>query len=112
MKKRDLAPRASPADAGDVLTSTAKAAPHEEYAGQQFVGIDLHRRRSVLVRMTDAGEVLESARILNDVESLDLVIGRAGGIPRWSWRLPTAGIGQSTRSKRLVRTCIWRIRWG
>ena len=29
-----------------------------EYAGQQFVGIDLHRRRSVIVRTTEAGEVL------------------------------------------------------
>ena len=25
---------------------------------QQYVGIDLHRRRSVIVRMHDAGEVL------------------------------------------------------
>jgi hypothetical protein len=27
----------------------------ESYAGQQIVGMDLHRRRSVLVRMTKAG---------------------------------------------------------
>ena len=39
----------------------------ESYVGQQFVGIDLHRRRSVVVRMTAAGEVLESVRIVNDV---------------------------------------------
>ena len=25
-----------------------------EYAGQQFVGIDLHRRRSVIVRTTES----------------------------------------------------------
>lgn len=64
-----------------------------EYAGQQFVGIDLHRRRSVIVRMTDAGEGLESVRILNDVESLDRVIARAGEDPEvvleatygWYW---------------------------
>jgi hypothetical protein len=30
-----------------------------EYAGRQFVGIDLHRRRSVIVRTTESGEVLE-----------------------------------------------------
>ena len=42
-----------------------------EYAGQQFVGIDLHRRRTVLVRTTDAGEVLEAIRILNDVDSVE-----------------------------------------
>ena len=29
----------------------------EEYAGAQFVGIDLHRRRSVIVRMTEAGQL-------------------------------------------------------
>ncbi len=64
-----------------------------EYAGRQFVGIDLHRRRSVIVRTTEAGEVLESVRILNDVESLDRVIARAGEDPEvvleatygWYW---------------------------
>lgn len=64
-----------------------------EYAGRQFVGIDLHRRRSVIVRTTDAGEVLESVRILNDAESLARVIGRAGEDPEvvleatygWYW---------------------------
>jgi hypothetical protein len=43
--------------------------------------------------MTDAGEVLESVRILNDVESLDRVIARAGEDPEvvleatygWYW---------------------------
>jgi len=34
-----------------------------EYAGKQFVGIDLHRRRSVIVRTTESGDVLESVRI-------------------------------------------------
>jgi hypothetical protein len=27
-----------------------------DYDGRQVVGIDLHRRRSVIVRMTEAGE--------------------------------------------------------
>ena len=31
----------------------------EGYVGRQFVGIDLHRRRSVIMRTTAAGEVLE-----------------------------------------------------
>ena len=52
-----------------------------EYAGQQFVGIDLHRRRSVIVRTTDAGEVLETVRIVNDVDRLNSVIDRAGADP-------------------------------
>jgi hypothetical protein len=37
----------------------------EAYSGKQFVGIDLHRRRSVIVRTTESGEVLESVRIVN-----------------------------------------------
>ena len=38
---------------------------NEFYEGQQFVGMDLHRRRSVLVRMTETGEHLETVRIVN-----------------------------------------------
>jgi transposase len=64
-----------------------------EYAGKQFIGIDLHRRRSVIVRTTESGEELESIRILNDVESLDRVIARSGEDPEvvleatygWYW---------------------------
>ncbi len=64
-----------------------------EYAGKQFVGIDLHRRRSVIVRTTESGEELESIRILNDVESLERVIARGGEDPEvvleatygWYW---------------------------
>ena len=64
-----------------------------EYAGQQFVGIDLHRRRSVIVRSTAAGEVLESVRIVNDVDRLNSVMARAGVDPEvvleatygWYW---------------------------
>jgi transposase len=65
----------------------------EGYVGQQYVGIDLHRRRSVIVRMTDAGEVLEATQILNDVDRLTDVISRAGETPEvvleatygWYW---------------------------
>ena len=65
----------------------------EAYAGQQFVGMDLHRRRSVLVRTTAEGEVLERVRIVNDVERLAAVIARAGESPEvvleatygWYW---------------------------
>jgi transposase len=64
-----------------------------EYAGKQFVGIDLHRRRSVVVRTTEAGEVLEATRILNDVDRLNGVMDRAGESPEvvleatygWYW---------------------------
>jgi transposase len=64
-----------------------------EYAGQQFVGIDLHRRRSVIVRTNESGEALEATRILNDVDRLNSVIARAGEAPEvvleatygWYW---------------------------
>ena len=65
----------------------------EGYVGQQFVGIDLHRRRSVVVRTDASGQVLESARIVNDVDRLVEVIARAGEGPEvvleatygWYW---------------------------
>jgi hypothetical protein len=65
----------------------------EGYAGKQFVGIDLHRRRTVIVRMTEGGEVLESVRIINDVEPLASVMAWAGECPEvvleatygWYW---------------------------
>ncbi len=49
----------------------------EAYAGKQCVGIDLHRRRTVIVRTTEGGEVLEAVRIVNDVERLASVLARA-----------------------------------
>ena len=37
----------------------------EAYEGRQVVGMDLHRRRSVLVRMAEDGRKLETVRITN-----------------------------------------------
>ena len=68
----------------------------EAYEGRQIVGMDLHRRRSVLVRMTETGEQLETVRISNDPEYLRQVMARAGEARRWCWRRPTAGIGPRT----------------
>jgi transposase len=53
----------------------------------------LHRRRSVIVRMTESGESLETVHIVNDVERLASVIARAGQAPEvvleatygWYW---------------------------
>jgi hypothetical protein len=53
----------------------------ESYAGRQIVGMDLHRRRSVLVRMTEYGERLETVRIVNDRDRLAEVMARAGESP-------------------------------
>jgi transposase len=65
----------------------------EEYAGTQFVGIDLHRRRSVIAGMTEAGQVLETTRIVNDADRLAAVLRRGGESPEvvaeatygWYW---------------------------
>jgi hypothetical protein len=66
----------------EVLTSQIEEAPMSgAYEGRQIVGMDLHRRRSVLVRMTEAGEVLETTRISNDPEYLGQVMARAGEHP-------------------------------
>ena len=51
----------------------------EQYVGRQFVGMDLHRRRSVLVRMTESGQQLETVRISNDPEYLQQVMAQGIG---------------------------------
>src|SRR5664280_2042568 len=73
----------------------------EAYAGKQFVGIDLHRRRTVIVRTTEAGEVLEAVRIVNDVQRLASVMARAGHCPEvvleatygWYWAVDALQAG-------------------
>jgi len=54
----------------------------EAYDGRQVVGVDLHRLRSVLVRMTEDGRKLEIVRIANSPQALRAVIARAGENPR------------------------------
>jgi len=69
----------------------------EQYVGRQIVGMDLHRRRSVLVRMSETGERLETVRIANDPEYLRAVMARAGEAPEvvleatygWYWAADT-----------------------
>jgi transposase len=67
------------------------------YDGRQVVGMDLHRRRSVLVRMTEDGRRLGMARITNSPQELCREIARAGKAPRvvleatfgWYWAADT-----------------------
>jgi transposase len=73
---------------------------------------DLHRRRSVIVRMTGEGEVLEIVRVDNDPVALSLALAKAGPDPRSSWRRPTAGTGPPTCCRRTAPRSTWRIRWG
>ena len=42
----------------------------DEYDGRQFVGIDLHRQRSVFVRQSESGEQLSAVQIVNDPVAL------------------------------------------
>ena len=53
----------------------------DEYDGRQFVGIDLHRRRSVIVRQSESGEQLSAVRIVNDPVALQLQLEQAGAEP-------------------------------
>jgi hypothetical protein len=53
----------------------------DDYDGPQVVGVDLHRRRSVIVRMTQAGQVLDTVRIDNDPLVLAAEIAKAGEAP-------------------------------
>jgi len=68
-------------------------APMNEYDGKQFVGIDLHRQRSVIVRQSESGEQLSAVRIVNDPVALGLQLEDAGAAPEvvleatygWYW---------------------------
>ncbi len=60
---------------------------------QQYVGIDLHRRRSVIVRRNEAGQTLDTVRIDNDPVALAAELAKAGEHPEvileatygWYW---------------------------
>jgi transposase len=60
---------------------------------REYVGIDLHRRRSVIVRMNDSGEVIDTVRVNNDPLEFALAVAAAGPDPEvaleatygWYW---------------------------
>ena len=65
-----------------------------EYAGRRYVGIDLHRRRSVIVQMSPEGQRLGAAvRIDNDPFALTQLVASWGESPEvvleatygWYW---------------------------
>lgn len=61
--------------------------------GAEYVGVDLHRRRSVIVRKDSTGETVETVQIVNDPLVLAEVVARAGDAPEavleatygWYW---------------------------
>src|SRR2546430_7442061 len=86
----EVAKHPSPPGKGRPLMETA-------YDGRQVVGMDLHRRRSVLVRMSEDGRRLGVARITNSPAELVREIAKAGKSPRvvlegtygWYWAADT-----------------------
>ena len=60
---------------------------------RQYVGIDFHRRRSVIVRLSSEGERLGLHRIVNDPFELSAVMAQCGEAPQvvieatygWYW---------------------------
>src|SRR5712671_6390641 len=79
----------------------SREAPMDEYDGRQFVGIDLHRRRSVIVRQSESGEQLSAVRIVNDPVALGLQLEQAGSDPEvvleatygWYWAVDVLQAG-------------------
>jgi transposase len=73
------------------------------YAGRQYVGIDLHRRRTVVVRMSADGQRLGSmVRVPSTPEALRTAMAAAGPAPKvvieatygWYWAVETLqGLG-------------------
>jgi transposase len=85
-----------------MVHATREAPVSACYEGQQFVGIDLHRRRTVLVRMTSAGERLGTmVRFPSTLEALRRemapALSPAGPVPQvvleatygWYWAVET-----------------------
>src|ERR1700682_2586228 len=79
----------------------SREAPMDEYDGRQFVGIDLHRQRSVIVRQSESGEQLSAVRIVNDPVALKLQLEEAGADPEvvleatygWYWAVDVLQAG-------------------
>ena len=77
-----------------------------------YVGIDLHRRRSVIVVLDEDGEELWTRKIDNTPENLAAAVRDAGPAPEvvieatWGW------YWAADVSPKRVGSCIWRIRWG
>ena len=67
------------------------------YGGRQIVGMDLHRRRSVMVRMTDDGRRLGTARITNSPKELRAQIARDVAVGAARYQFPLSDPGRFQR---------------
>jgi hypothetical protein len=77
---------------------------------RRYVGIDLHRRRSVIYAMNAEGERLFCERIDNDALRLLEVVSAAGDGAEVVLEATYGCTGRSICSGRLVSRCIWRTR--
>src|ERR1700712_434483 len=97
MKERGLPLLVAPSDSRGATSMSWGGPVSEVYEGRQVVGMDVHRRRLVLVRMTEVGDRLETVRIVNDPQRLAAVMARAGEAPEgvleatygWDWAADT-----------------------
>ena len=76
---------------------------------RQYVGIDLHRRRSVIVRMTEDGEVLSCVRIMNDPVALSLELASRSVRGTCSWSPWISPVREGHR-RGVVGQCAYIIR--
>jgi hypothetical protein len=77
---------------------------------RQYVGIDFHRRRSVIVRLSGSGERLGLHRIVNEPFELAKVIALCGEAPHVVIEATYGGIGRSICCRNSARWCISRTR--
>jgi len=67
--------------------------------------MDLHRRRSVLVRMSETGDLLETVRLSNDPEYLRQVLARAGEAPEVVLEATYGWYSGGGHARRAQRAC-------
>ncbi len=78
----------------------------------EYVGIDLHRRRSVIVRMSSDGEQLSTVKIDNDARALAAAIAPAGPNPKVVVEATYGWYWAATSSRSAAPSCTWPTRWG
>lgn len=83
---------------------------------RQYVGIDFHHRRSVIVRKNAAGEKLGLVRVANDALSIASALADAGPCPEVVIEATYGWYGSSIGCRRRARRCISRtpsgLNWG
>jgi hypothetical protein len=77
VSSRRVRSSATTLDLGKATPSRRKKVPVE----REYVGIDLHRRRSVIVRKNAGGELLSKVHIDNDPLALAAAVAAAGPEP-------------------------------